>query len=138
MIISEIKNDERVRERINAWRGIQEIADHYVEKAAKAKAEVKEVVKELGGYEKEGFKAYFEERESYDYDIMKLGELCPAWVLTAVTEKVINKPKLEALTKGGLVTEATLSECRVITKKVEAFVCPMPKAEGVKGNDIRD
>jgi len=37
MKISEIKNDERVRERINAWRGIQEIADHYVEKAAKAK-----------------------------------------------------------------------------------------------------
>lgn len=92
-----------------------------------AKAEVLRLVKEHGGYRQNGLVAYMEDRVSYAAQVSFVRHhLAKQWA-DAVIVEAVNEKALEGLRKGGLITDAEYDACRVETKRVAAFICPVPK-----------
>lgn len=93
------------------------------------KAEVLRLVKEHGGYQQDGMVAYTEDRVSYAARVELVRHNLPDKLAEAVIVEAVNEQVLAGLCKGGLITAEQYAACRVETKRVPAFVCPVPKTK---------
>lgn len=130
MITIPIANDKRVLEAVQEYHRVRRI---YENTLAELDTEIKpylEAVKDrvcqFGGYDQDGIKAYFEKRISYEYSVERVQRVIPEWANNLIVP-TIDKKKIEALAKGGLINQDQLEQCREVVKEVEAFVCPLPK-----------
>jgi len=102
----------------------------FEEKVKAARAMVEEMVREQGEYKEGDYQAYFQVRRSYDFPPKLLRQNLPAAMAAICIQEAVNQKALEGLLKGKLVTQEEYDACKVETKAINVFVCPVPKKKG--------